>query len=65
MCYACDMCNRCGRYDRMKDQLGKRVCFVCGADASDGEANVCAECGAPLPPAFPDPEPEAPSESEG
>lgn len=63
MCYACNMCNRCGRYDRMKGSLGKRVCFSCGEEVLDKKATTCPQCGAALPPPFPDPLPSAPPEA--
>lgn len=53
MCYCCNLCNRCGRADEMKDRLGKRTCPACGMLATDDDARVCAECGAALPPPFP------------
>ncbi|HBT94996.1 MAG TPA: hypothetical protein DEB24_02305 [Coriobacteriia bacterium] len=54
MCYCCNLCNRCGRADEMKDRLGKRLCFSCGLEASDNTALICPECGSKLPPGFPD-----------
>lgn len=55
MCYACTMCNRCGRADEMRRRFGKRVCLSCGALPLDEKARVCAVCGAALPPPFPEP----------
>ncbi len=60
MCYACDMCNKCGRFDRMKGSLGKRVCYSCGEEVLNNDATVCPNCGSPLPPPFPEPLPQAP-----
>ena len=55
MCYACSLCNRCGRADEMKARFGKRRCPSCNAIATDNAARTCARCGATLPPPFPDP----------
>ena len=53
MCYCCDLCNRCGRADKMNAQLGQRECPMCHKLETDNDVKKCSECGAPLPPPFP------------
>jgi len=51
MCYGCSMCNKCGKYDRLA--RSKRKCSTCKKEPPP-EALVCPECGARLPPPFPE-----------
>ena len=55
MCYACTMCNRCGRANEMKARSGRRVCPSCGAFIFDKKIRNCTICGEQLAPPFPDP----------
>ena len=45
-CYPCDLCNKCGRYDWLKE-AGKK-CRKCGEPFEKG-MTTCPSCGAPLP----------------
>lgn len=55
MCYGCDKCNKCGKFN--EDSLlyiapPKITCFFCGYEGVDPESGICPECGmlaAPAP----------------
>ena len=53
-CFACTMCNKCGRFNKMKTTMGVRRCYKCGNIPEDNNMRICPKCGGVLPPPFPE-----------